>query len=76
MVELLVVLLPVMLLLIFGTIQFALIYHAKITLNYAAFEGARAGTLNCDKKFQDYDKRCTLKVGQFNANERVTYCFH
>ncbi|MHB8789819.1 MAG: TadE family protein [Desulfobulbaceae bacterium] len=40
------VILPVMLLLIFGAIQFALIFHAKITLNYAAFEGVRAGTLN------------------------------
>jgi len=38
--------LPVALLLIFGAIQFALIYHAKITLNYAAFEAARAGSLN------------------------------
>jgi len=66
MVELLVIL-PVMLLLIFGTIQFALIYHAKITLNYAAFEAVRAGTLNCDKKYQDYDKRCTSDVGQFDA---------
>ncbi len=66
MVELLVVL-PVMLLLILATIQFALIYHAKITLNYAAFEGVRAGTLNCDKKYQDYDRRCTSDVGQFDA---------
>lgn len=41
--------LPVMLLLIFGTIQFALIYHAKITLNYAAFEAVRAGTLGHGK---------------------------
>ncbi len=66
MVELLVIL-PVMLLLILATIQFALIYHAKITLNYAAFEGVRAGTLNCDKKYQDYDRRCTSDVGQFAA---------
>lgn len=44
MVEFLVVL-PVMLMLIFGTIQFALIFHAKITLNYAVFEAARAGSL-------------------------------
>ncbi len=44
MVEFLVVL-PVMLLLMFGAIQFALIFHAKITLNYAIFEAARAGTL-------------------------------
>lgn len=40
------VILPVMLLLLFGAIQFALIFHAKITLNYAAYEAARAGSLN------------------------------
>ena len=45
MVEFLVIL-PVMLMLLLGAIQFALIYHAKITLNYAAFEAVRAGTLN------------------------------
>lgn len=45
MVEFLVVL-PAMLMLILGAIQFALIYQAKITLNYAAFEAVRAGTLN------------------------------
>ena len=43
------IVLPVMLLLIFGAIQFALIYHAKITLNYAAFEAVRAGTLGQGK---------------------------
>ena len=32
--------------LILGTIQFALIYHAKTTLSYAAFETARAGAVN------------------------------
>jgi hypothetical protein len=52
MVELLVIL-PVMLLLIFGTIQLALIYHAKITLNYAAYEAVRAGTLNGSGSDQD-----------------------
>ena len=36
----------VLLLLLLGTIQFALIYNAKITLNYAAFETARAGAVN------------------------------
>lgn len=66
MVEFLVIL-PTMLLLIFGTIQFALIYHAKITLNYAAFEAARAGSLNCDKKYKDYNNKCTSEVGQFDA---------
>lgn len=66
MVELLVVL-PVMLLLILATIQLALIYHAKITLNYAAYEGVRAGTLNCNKKFADYNNACLSEVSQFDA---------
>lgn len=35
-----------LLMLILGTIQFALIYQAKITLNYAAFETARAGAVD------------------------------
>lgn len=66
MVELLIVI-PVMLLLIMGTIQVALIYHAKTTLNYAAFEAVRAGTLHCDKKFQDRFNGCVSDVGQFAA---------
>lgn len=66
MVELLIII-PVMLLLIFGTIQFALVYHAKITLNYAAFEAVRAGSINCNKKYQDYNNKCTSEVGQFDA---------
>jgi hypothetical protein len=37
---------PVMLLLVFGALQFALMYHAKTALNYAAFEAARAGALS------------------------------
>lgn len=37
---------PVMLVLIFGTLQFALLYQAKVQLNYAAFESARSGSLN------------------------------
>ena len=37
---------PVMLALVLGIIQFSLIYKAKITLNYAAFQTVRAGTLN------------------------------
>ncbi len=45
MVEFLVVT-PVMLLLVMGILQFALIYQAKITLNYATFQTVRAGTLN------------------------------
>jgi hypothetical protein len=45
MVEFLIVI-PVLLLLILGALQFAMIYQAKITLNYAAFETARAGALN------------------------------
>lgn len=39
------VVMPVMLLLIFGAIQFVLIYQTKTTLNYATFEAARAGSL-------------------------------
>ncbi len=39
------VVLPVMLLLILGAIQFIFIYQAKTTLNYATFEAVRAGTL-------------------------------
>ncbi len=45
MVEYLIVL-PSLLLLVLGTLQFAFIWQAKITLNYAAFEAVRAGTLN------------------------------
>ncbi|MEM7466912.1 MAG: TadE/TadG family type IV pilus assembly protein [Pseudomonadota bacterium] len=44
MVEFVIVVIP-LLLLVLGALQFALIYHAKITLNYAAFETARAGSL-------------------------------
>lgn len=45
MVEFLIVL-PVMLLLVMGILQFALIYQAKITLNYATFQAVRAGSIN------------------------------
>lgn len=34
------------LLILLGIVQFGLIYNAKTTLNYAAFEAARAGALN------------------------------
>lgn len=37
---------PILLLLVLGALQFALIYHAKTTLNYATFEAARAGSLH------------------------------
>lgn len=50
MVEFLVVL-PLLLLLVMGTLQIALILHAKVTLNYAAFEAARAGSLNGARMF-------------------------
>ena len=54
MVETLVVLF-VALLLLLGIVQFGLIYNAKITLNYAAFEAARAGALNyADKRAIEY----------------------
>jgi len=45
MVEFLVVL-PVLILLIFGAIQIGLIYSAKTTLNYAVFQSARLGSVN------------------------------
>ncbi|MBW8074788.1 MULTISPECIES: TadE family protein [Metallibacterium] len=41
-----IVILPTLLLLTLGIIQFAQIYIAKNTLDLAAFEGVRAGTLN------------------------------
>lgn len=61
------VVLPVMLLLILATIQVALIYHAKITLNYAAYEAVRAGTLNCDKQYQQGYNGALSEVGQYAA---------
>lgn len=50
MVEFLIVL-PLLLMLLFGTLQIAFIMHAKVTLNYAAFEAARAGSLNGARMF-------------------------
>lgn len=41
-----VIVLPVLLMLIFGALQFAFIYHAKTTLNHAAFLAAREGAVN------------------------------
>jgi len=37
---------PVILLLLFGGLQFAFLYHAKTLLNYAAFEAARTGAVS------------------------------
>lgn len=45
MVEYLIVL-PVLIMVIFGTIQAAFIYSAKSTLNYATFQAARLGAVN------------------------------
>lgn len=54
MVETLVILF-VALLLLLGIIQFGLIYSAKLTLNYATFEAARAGAVNyADKRAIEY----------------------
>jgi hypothetical protein len=44
MVEFLIVL-PVMMLLVLGILQFGLVYRAKVTLNYATFQTARTGAL-------------------------------
>ncbi len=54
MVEFLIVI-PLLLLILLGTLQIALIYQAKITLNYAAFEAARAGSLNNAREFAMYN---------------------
>lgn len=54
MVEFLIVI-PLLLLILLGTLQFALIYQAKITLNYAAFEAARAGSLNNVRDYAMYN---------------------
>jgi len=45
MVEFIIVI-PVLILLIFGTIQIGFIYSAKTTLNYATFQAARLGAVN------------------------------
>ena len=37
---------PIVLLLLFGGLQFAFLYHAKTLLNYAAFEAARTGAVS------------------------------
>jgi len=50
-----VVILFVALLLLLGILQFALIYDAKNTLNYATFEAARAGAVNhADRQAVEY----------------------
>lgn len=41
---------PIILLLLFGALQFAFIYHAKTLLNYAAFEAARFGAVSNARK--------------------------
>ncbi len=41
-----VIIVPVLLLLIFGILQFAQVYIAKSTLDLAAYDGVRAGTMN------------------------------
>lgn len=45
MVEMLIVF-PILIMLVFGILQLALVYHAKETLNYATFIAARNGALN------------------------------
>jgi len=41
-----IIIFPVLLMLLFGALQFALLYEAKTTLNYAAFEAARGAAVN------------------------------
>ena len=45
-----VIITPLMLLIILGALQFALIYNAKTTVNYTAFQAARSGAVNHGKK--------------------------
>ena len=44
-----IIVLPVLLMLVLGAIQFALLYQVKSTLNYATFIGARQGALKSAK---------------------------
>lgn len=55
-----IVIMPVLLLLLLGAIQFGLLYHVKGTLNLAAFEAARAGALN-------HGKMDAMKLGLANG---------
>lgn len=41
-----VIIIPVLLMLVFGIVQMGLLYSAKTSLNYASFEAARSGALN------------------------------
>tara|TARA_R110001606_G_scaffold361754_7_gene515184 strand:+ start:80872 stop:81732 length:861 start_codon:yes stop_codon:yes gene_type:complete len=41
-----IIVIPVLILLIFGAVQIGLIYSAKTTLNYATFQSARLGAVN------------------------------
>lgn len=41
--------LPILLILLLGSLQFIFIYQAKQTLNYATFNGTRNGALNSGK---------------------------
>lgn len=41
-----IIVIPVLILLVFGTVQIGLIYSAKTTLNYATFQAARLGAVN------------------------------
>ena len=45
-----VIITPVMLLVVMGALQFAFIYNAKTTVNYATFQAARSGAVNHGKK--------------------------
>ncbi|WP_276487544.1 TadE/TadG family type IV pilus assembly protein [Ectopseudomonas mendocina] len=73
MVEFLIII-PVLIILIFGAVQAALIYSAKNGLNYATFQAARIGSMN---SAQYTDMRRGLLRGmypmfsQFPENERM-----
>jgi len=58
----LVIVTPVLMLLGLGTVQGALLYHAKSTLNYATFEAARKGAVTHAQK-QEMKKELGIRLG-------------
>ncbi len=67
---------PVILLLLFGAFQFALIYHAKITLNYATFEAARIGAVSNARmsEMENAFARTMAAIHTHNATEDDVMC--
>ena len=47
--------LPILLMLVFGVIEFGRIYSAQLELNHVAREGARMGAINADEEGEDIE---------------------